>query len=131
MIALDTNILVRLLTRDNQTQAETARLFFQRHADEEGGLFVSDVVMAELAWTLDRAYGFEHNVIAEAFKALADNATLSFESREVLQAALALFHDTKTGFPDCLIVAKAQAAGCKSLATFDKAMRSLPDVHLL
>ena len=126
MIGLDTNVLVRLLTRDDEAQAEKARTLLEQHADQDGALFVSDVVLAELVWTLDRAYGLEKDEIAGAVKALADNATLGFESREVLRQAQALFSASKAGFADCLIVAKAKAAGCDSLATFDKSMRTLP-----
>lgn len=131
MIALDTNVLVRLLTRDDEKQAAKAQALFEQHSSEDGAFFVSDVVLAELAWTLGGAYGFDRQAIAIAFKALSDNATVGFESREALRASLSLFENAKVGFADCLIAVKAQSAGCDSLATFDKAMRSLPGVDLL
>ncbi len=131
MIALDTNVLVRLLTRDDEKQAEKVRLLFEKHADSHDALFVSDVVLAELAWTLERAYDFDRAAIGKTFKALVDNATLGFESRDVLRLAQANFESGKAGFADCLIVAKAQARGCAPLVTFDKALRAVPDVELL
>jgi predicted nucleic-acid-binding protein len=131
MIGLDTNILVRLLTRDDEKQAEKARALLEKHGAEDGALYVSDIVLAELVWTLERTYGLEKAEIAVALKALADNATLGFESREVLRQAQALYGSSKSGFADCLIVAKSSAAGCGSFATFDKAMRALPGVVLL
>ena len=131
MIALDTNVLVRLLTRDDEKQANKARALLEKHADEDAAFFVSDIVLAELAWTLERSYDYDRNSIAQVLKALAGNATLGFESREVLRVAQRLFADAKAGFADCLIVAKAQAAGCSSLVSFDKAMRVLPTVELL
>jgi predicted nucleic-acid-binding protein len=103
----------------------------ERSADENDRFFVSDIVLAELAWTLERTYGFDKAAVGVAFKALADSATLGFESRDTLRLALAIFADAKVGFADCLIVAKAQAHGCRSLVTFDKAMRALPSVDLL
>ena len=126
MIGLDANVLVRLLTRDDEAQAAKARALVEQHADEDGALFVSDVVMAELAWTLDRAYSLGREDIARAIGALAGNATLGFESREVLRRAQEMFRNSNAGFADCLIVAKAINAGCESLATFDKSMRALP-----
>jgi predicted nucleic-acid-binding protein len=131
MIALDTNVLVRLLTRDDDEQAEKVRVLLDSHADTDDGFFVSDVVLAELAWTLERTYDFDRAAIGVAFKALAGNATLGFESRDTLRRAQAIFQDAKAGFADCLIVAKAQHHGCTSLVTFDKAMRGLPNVDLL
>lgn len=131
MIALDTNVLVRLLTRDDEKQASKAHALLEKHADEDAAFFVSDIVLAELVWTLERSYDYDRNSIAQVLKALADNATLGFESREVLRVAQQFFADAKAGFADCLIVAKAQAAGCGSLVSFDKAMRALPKVNLL
>ena len=131
MFALDTNVLVRLLTRDDERQAEKVRVLFERHADQDAAFFVSDVVLAELAWTLERTYDFDRETVGSAFKALADNATLAFESREILRAAQLTFETTKAGFADCLIAAQSKAAGCSALLTFDKGMRMLPGVDLL
>lgn len=131
MIALDTNVLVRLLTRDDEKQANKARALLEKHADEDAAFYVSDIVLAELVWTLERSYDYDRNSIALTLKALADNATLGFESREVLRTAQRFFADATAGFVDCLIVAKAQATGCSSVVSFDKAMRTLPKVELL
>jgi predicted nucleic-acid-binding protein len=131
MIGLDTNVLVRLLTRDDEAQAKKAKALLDKHADEDGALFVSDVVLAELVWTLERAYGLKRAEIGQAVRALADSATLTFESRNVLRQAQDLFLKDKAGFADCLIVAKAQAAGCDFVVTFDKVMRTLPGVEAL
>ena len=131
MIAVDTNVLVRLLTRDDEKQAERARKLFDQHAGKDGMLFVSDVVLAELAWTLDRGYRFERADIARAIRSLADNATITLESSDSVRVALGLHEKGGTTFPDCLIAAKAAAAKCKSLATFDKGMKNLPLATLL
>jgi len=131
VIALDTNVLVRLLTRDDHRQAEKVRLLFEAHADANDEFFVSDVVLAELAWTLERAYGFDRASIGMTFKALTDNASLGFESRDVLRLAYDIFESATVGFADCLIVARARSRGCSSLVTFDKAMRTIPQVDIL
>lgn len=131
VIALDTNVLVRLLTRDDPEQAESARQLFEKHSGEDGGLFVSDVVLAELAWTLDRAYRRGRAEISGALRSLLRNATLSFQSRETVRAALGLFETGSAGFPDCLIVATAAAQGCRTVVTFDRGMASMPAVQVL
>ena len=99
------------------------------HADEEGALFVSDVVLAELVWVLERTYGLQRSEIGRAIRAMASNATLGFESRAVLRDAEQLFLGHKARFADCLILAKARAAGCDSLLSFDRGMRGLPGVE--
>ncbi|SBT05913.1 PilT protein domain protein [Candidatus Accumulibacter aalborgensis] len=53
MIAVDTNVLVRLLTRDDDDQAQRAQGLFDAASDTDGAIFISDVVLAELCWSLD------------------------------------------------------------------------------
>ena len=131
MIALDTNVLVRLLTRDDEAQAERAKTLVDECAGRDEKVFVSTMVLVELCWTLARTYGFERNDIACAVRALSDNATISLESPGAIQAALRTYENGSADFPDCLIVAKATEVGCKATATFDRRMKTLPDVCLL
>lgn len=127
MIALDTNVLVRLLVRDDEAQALQARNAFDTHAEEDG-LFVSDIVLAELCWVLSRSYGFPREDIAVAVRALLDNASIVLESPAVARQALKLFESGSADFPDCLIVAKAQSVGCQYTLSFDKRLLALPSV---
>ena len=131
MIALDTNVLVRLVTRDDEAQAQRAKAAFDRHAGQSGGLFITDVVVAELCWTLARAYHAARTDIARTVRALLDNSSIAFESPDAVRAALAAFEAGTVDFPDCLIVAKARHAGCSSVLTFDRRMTALPGVELL
>ena len=102
MIALDTNVLVRLVTRDNEAQARRAKAVFDAHRDQHGGLFVSDIVLVELCWTLSRSYELERADIARTVRALLDNSSIAFESPLVVRNALNSFETTATDFPDCL-----------------------------
>jgi len=131
MIALDINVLVRLVTRDNEVQAQRAKAVFDAHGEEQGGLYVSDIVLVELCWTLSRSYELERTDIARTVRALLDNGSIVFESKLVVRNALNSFETTIADFPDCLIVAKASHAGCSHTLTFDQRMKSLPDVQLL
>lgn len=131
MIALDTNVLVRLITRDDETQALRAKALVDEYADQGGALFVSDVVLVELCWTLSRAYGLARADVRRAMRALADNTTIALESPKVVRAALDLSEQGGADFPDCLIVAKAAQAGCEATATFDRRMGALAGVRLL
>lgn len=131
MIALDTNVLVRLITRDDEAQAQRAKAAFDAQTGHDGSLFVADVVLAELCWTLARAYRVTRTDIARTVRALLDNSSLAFESREAVRTALAAFETGPVDFPDCLIVAKAHHAGCSRIFTFDRRMTALPGVTLL
>ncbi|MBK7767239.1 MAG: type II toxin-antitoxin system VapC family toxin [Sulfuritalea sp.] len=131
MIALDTNVLVRLVTRDDEAQAQRAKAVFDKHAGEDGGLFVADIVLVELCWTLATSYELARTDIALTVRALLDNASIALESPVAVKSALASFEAGSADFPDCLIVAKAHEAGCSQTLTFDRRMKLLPGVALL
>lgn len=131
MIAVDTNVLVRLLTRDDDDQARRAQALFDASSPTDGALFVLDIVLAEVCWTLERSYNRSRNDIARTIRALLDNSTLRLESAAAVEAALMLFEAGNSGFPDCLIVTKARQAGCISTVTFDRRMGGLPGIKML
>jgi predicted nucleic-acid-binding protein len=132
VIALDTNVLVRLLLNDDAEQAARARELFEANAGNDAALFVSDVVLAELAWVLRSRYAQPSSTIALALRALLGNATLAWQSREAAVQALRLYDaDPGADFADCLIVALAGAHGCEATATFDRGMRALPAVRVM
>ena len=130
MIALDTNVLVRLLTRDHEAQALRVKALFDSQG-EDGIFFVSDIVLAELCWTLERSYRHSRSEIDAAISALSVNRSLSLESSRAVEEALGLFRTVEAGFPDCLIAAKARLRGCSKTVTFDRRMADLPGVERL
>ena len=111
MIALDTNVLVRLVLRDDEAQAQRARKLIDANAHSDGSLFVSDVVLAEFAWVMRSRYALTGEAIARALRALIGNATLAWQSRPAAVEALHLFEADGVDFPDCLVVALAQSHG--------------------
>ncbi|MDP1957388.1 MAG: PIN domain-containing protein, partial [Rhodocyclaceae bacterium] len=121
----------RLLLRDDEAQAQRARDLVDSHANSDGSLFVSDVVLAEFALVLKSRYALSGKDITLALRALLDNATLAWQSRSAAVTALRLFENGGVDFPDCLVTALASAHGCDNIATFDQGMRHLPQVQLL
>lgn len=81
MIALDTNVLVRLVTRDDEAPVQRAKTVFDTHAGEDGGLFVADIVLVELYWTLARSYELSRADIARMVRARLDNASIASNRR--------------------------------------------------
>jgi len=131
MIAVDTNVLVRLLVGDDASQAAKAQGLFDRAAEGGVSVWVSDTVLVELAWTLGRAYARDRRDIVKALRALCSHATVALESAAAARSATDAFEHGPADFADCLLSIKAQAAGCDQLATFDRGMKGLPGVKLL
>jgi predicted nucleic-acid-binding protein len=116
VIALDTNILVRFITRDDPVQT--------RHADHlletAGDIFLLlDVVLIELFWTLRRLYAFSNEEVIEVLEAFSSRMDIEFEERNRFERALAL---SKKGhdFADILIIEMARHGDATAFATFDK-----------
>ncbi len=131
MIAVDTNVLVRLFVNDDAAQAAKARALFDAHADEDDSLWIADVVLTELVWALAGCYSRPRSDIVTVLRALAGNATVQLESAASIGDATALYERGPADFVDCLRAAKARARGCTALRSFDKKMKGLPGVALL
>ncbi len=131
MIAIDTNVLVRLLVRDDEKQFAQVLQLFNDHVDEPAPLWVSDVVLSEVTWVLSRTYGFDRASVATALRAMTVNATLALESASEVRQALTLYEQGPADFPDCLLAVQAAAGGADRVVTFDRRMRHLPGVQLL
>lgn len=123
MIALDTNLVVRLIVSDDPKQtALTERLL--REAFEQGETcFISDPVLCETEWVLDRSYKVPCGEILSALRnLLARRSLFTFESPEALGKALDDYQQGKADFSDFLIGAKAQALGARTTFTFDRVL---------
>jgi predicted nucleic-acid-binding protein len=85
MIAVDTNVLVRLLTGDEPKQQAAARSLF---ASEP--IWIAKTVLLETAWVLRSLYGFEESAIHDAFTKLLGLKNVNVEDESSVAAALAL-----------------------------------------
>jgi predicted nucleic-acid-binding protein len=115
--AIDTNVLVRLITRDDARQALAAERFIA------GGAWVSVLVLAEATWVLSSVYERSNREIAVLVDMLLDEADLVLENEHAVRHALTLFVSRPVlGFSDCLILSLARQAGCLPLGTFDRTL---------
>lgn len=120
MIGVDTNLLVRHIVADDARQAKLADAFLKKHCTPEDPGHVNLVVLCELAWTLDRTYGYSRADIARVIDGLLITRELMVENRDVVVPALHAYRHTALGFSDALIGAMNRAAGCAVTATFDR-----------
>ena len=115
MRAIDTNVLVRLITRDDSRQAASAESFIDREA------WVSVLALAEETWVLDRVYELTSKDLARAIEMLLHHRDLVLQDSETVTAALELFRvKPALGFSDCLMLQLAKKAGHLPLGTFDR-----------
>jgi predicted nucleic-acid-binding protein len=126
MRAVDTNVLVRLIVRDDAGQVRSADDFIS------GGAWVSHLVLAETIWVLDAVYERTAEQIAVALEMLLNHKDLSLQDADVVISALEQFKSRPAlGFSDCLTLQIAQKAGHLPLGTFDKDLAKLDGTHRL
>jgi len=116
VIAVDTNVLVRIIVNDEPSQAARAAVFLR--AQER--VFIAKTVMLELEWVLRGAYRLARGTIAAALRRVLEFPNVEAEDPAAVTAALR-WYDQGLDFADSLHVASA-GHGCK-FATFDGALR--------
>jgi predicted nucleic-acid-binding protein len=126
MIGLDTNVLVRFLVRDDESQFERARRLIRREAAAGEPVLINLLVMLETEWVLRSRYDLSKAEILTAFSGLLESIELSFEDERSLEQALFLWKDSNVQFADCLICARNMVLSCPTTATFDAKALRLP-----
>jgi predicted nucleic acid-binding protein len=111
MLAIDTNIVVRFLTRDHPTQSARAKSLIDAQP-----VFVALTVFLEAEWVLRSAYGFEASQVVQALRAFAGLPNVTSQDETVLARALA-WAESGMDFADALHL--AQAGECDAFASFD------------
>jgi len=117
MILVDTNVLVRLITRDDVRQAASADAFIRK------GAWVSLLALTEAVWVLAAVYERKAAGLATAIEMLLNHEHLVLQDADAVEAALDLFRSRPSlGFSDCLMLQVARKAGHLPLGTFDRGL---------
>lgn len=130
MIALDTNLLVRYITQDDDAQSAVATGVIENRCTPEAPGWISLVVLCELVWVLTRAYRYEKALIADVLDRLVATSDLRVEQEDLARAALAAWRNSGADFADHVILESARAAGALPLVTLDRRLAGQPETLL-
>ena len=130
MIALDTNVLVRFLTQDDDAQFQVAAGLIEGCTRDVPG-YVGREVMIELVWVLERAYKYSREEIAEALLSIVTASQLSVENAQDIASVVNLYRKEGYDFADLMIRQAAQRTENRVLKTFDQKLARLDGVELL
>ncbi len=126
MRSVDTNVLVRLIARDDAKQVTAAESFVA------SGAWVSHLVLVETLWVLELVFELDARRLATAVDMLLNHQSLTLQDPDVVTAALAHFrHKPSLGFSDCLVLEAARKAGHLPLGTFDRDLGKLDGAERL
>ena len=117
MRAVDTNVLVRLIARDDPKQVQAAEAFIAK------GAWVSHVVLVETTWVLESVYELHPELIAVSVEMLLNHEHLTLQDAGTVEAAIESFRaHPRVSFSDALVVEIARKTGHVPVGTFDKAL---------
>jgi predicted nucleic-acid-binding protein len=126
MRAIDTDVLVRLIARDDARQAALAEAFVAK------GAWVSHLVLAETMWVLSAVYDVSAADIGVTVEMLLKHDRLTLQDADIVALALSHFRKKPSlGFSDCLVVEIARKAGHVPVGTFDRDLGRVEGVQRL
>ena len=130
MRSVDTNVVVRLLVRDDEAQTRLADQTWDELV-ASGGVFLSKVALVEVAWVVRVSYGFDRATIAEALRRLVDLDGVVVEHEPALRRALDRFERGAAAFADYFILESSREAGALPVLTFDPRFARETDVRMI
>ena len=103
MIAVDTNVLVRYITNDDEEQSILATNLLEKYSGKEKSIFINNVVLCELVWVLSSGYKYKKVEIVRTLKLFLSSIELAFENYELTFLAITEYENTAGDFSDILI----------------------------
>ena len=126
MVAVDTNVIVRLIARDDARQVASGESFI------EPGIWVSTLALAKAMWVLASVYDHTSSEIAGAIEMLMNNPRVTLQDADAIAAALEVFRTRPSlGFTDCVVLELARKAGHLPLGTFDRGLARIDGTERL
>ena len=120
MKAVDTNVLVRFLVKDDAEQAQQVYSVFKQAENQQQRLFVPILVVLEMIWVLQAVYSVQDQDILAALNDLLSMPVLLFETQPVLHAFIGAATGSNFDLADLLIAHSSKGHSCESVLTFDK-----------
>jgi predicted nucleic-acid-binding protein len=116
---LDTNIIIRFLTRDSEEYYQKSVEIFRNIESEKIEVMLMDFILAEVIYVLKRIYKYSKNDIATVLKKLLLYKNLYTENKLITFEALEIYADKNIDFADAMLCAKQKVEGFEILS-FDK-----------
>lgn len=125
MIGLDTNVLVRYMTKDDPLQSGKATRLVNDSSAAGESLFVNHIVLCELCWVMESCYDLDRSLLEDVLERILETRDFEVEAKDLALEALRDFKRGGIDFADCLIGRKNKASACEKTLTFDSKLKRL------
>lgn len=119
MIAIDTNVLVRYLVEDDESQTKRVHQLFARNKE----VLVTSLVIVETCWVLQSSYKVSKPELIQALMDVVDDEQLKIDDPKTVRAAIQAFQHGVADFSDYLVLALCRTMKCEYLYTFDQKLQ--------
>jgi predicted nucleic-acid-binding protein len=123
MIGLDTNVIVRYVTQDDPRQAKIAERAIEQAVARGEKFLVQPLILCELVWVLESAYGYQKNAIIPVLEQILRTARFEIVDKDIVRRALDDFKEDGADFADYLIGRANERDGVQTTLTFDKSLK--------
>lgn len=131
MKGIDTNVLVRYLVQDDPKQSRLATEFIETECSIKKPAFVNAIVLCELVWVLETAYGYARSDISRVLEKILQARQLQVEQVDIMWKALNSYREEGADFADNYIGYLNIQKGCDNTVTFDKKAAKLKNFSQL
>ena len=129
---VDTNLFIRYLTNDDARKADRVEKLLTDAASGKVRLATADLVIAEIIWVLESAYGMSHKEITPLIRAILATPGLEVTGAALVSRSLELYDSQNVDFVDGYIAALMEKRGIADLYTFDrKHISRIPGINRL
>ena len=129
MIGIDTNILVRYLTQDDEKQAAIINKIIAQYENQAHSMFINNIVICELIWVLERGYKYSKKEIISAVRVILSTTEFAFEQPEILWLSLNDYEKYNADFSDILLSKINKIYDCDYTITFDNKATNLKEFN--
>ena len=117
---LDTNVILRYLVRDNEELFQAVKPLFLRAEAGEISLYIHEITMAELVWTLESFFGYKKEEIVRVLTRLINAEGIEVPNKEIVRNALILYLEADVDYIDAFLASQAASSGISTIFTLDK-----------
>ena len=131
-IYVDTNVFLRFLLWDIPDQSAEAEVLFQSAVDKKNSLYTSELVIAEIVWTLESFYKKTKQEIAELIRGILSTPNLSVANSNLIFQALDEYVKKNVDFIDAYSAAFMRNNKIFQIKTFDeKHFKRFADIKIM
>ena len=117
---IDTNLFIRYLTNDDPKKADKVEALLADAAAGKIKLTTAEMVIAEVVWVLESAYGLKNTSVAPMISAILATPGLHVTNKSVIAKALPMYAGLNIDFVDAYIAALMETLHISEIYSFDK-----------